>query len=48
MVKIIPDVLECSFVKSPSRVVEIGLFMLANATIVERSFDFTSGVQANL
>ena len=47
MGKIIQGVLECSFVKDPSRIVEIVLLMLADITIVEHLIDFTSGVQAN-
>ena len=44
MGKIIQGVLECSFVKGPSRIVEFVILMLADIIIVEHLFDFTSGV----
>ena len=44
MGKIIQDVLECSFVKGPSRIVEFAILMLADITIVEHLIDFISGV----
>ena len=48
MGKIIQGVLECSFVKGPSRIAEFDLLILADITIVEHSIDFALGVEANL